>query len=230
MFDQISPTYDVVNRIMTMGLDQRWRRQLGRFLPKKDNLHVLDLATGTADVAISLVKQVSAVSRVTAVDPALKMLDIARKKVEKEGLSSHIFLEGGNAESLTYPDNTFDAITISFGVRNIENLSKGLDEMYRVLKPGGRLLILETSIPTNPVLWFLHLCYNRYVMPLLGRLVSRSSAYRYLNKTIETFPSGVAFSHYLSKAQFSDVAQTPLFFGTVSIYLGDKKTNVAHVH
>ena len=219
MFDQISQSYDKMNRLMTAGMDQKWRQRLLSKLPTQSGLHLLDLATGTGDVAILAAQQCVQVDSIIGLDQSVNMLKIAQEKVEKEKLSNDISLKEGNIESIPYPDNHFDCVSIAFGIRNVEHLEKGLSEIYRVLKPNGKVLILESSNPRNPMIRPFYSLYSRWVMPALGQLVSgHKSAYSYLNQSMAVFPYGEAFCQQLRQVGFQEVRCDPQFFGTVSIY------------
>jgi demethylmenaquinone methyltransferase/2-methoxy-6-polyprenyl-1,4-benzoquinol methylase len=220
MFDRISGTYDLLNRTLSAGIDIYWRNQLVKELPKKDNLVVLDLATGTADLAITLAEQ-DKVSKVTGADPSVGMLEVGKKKIAKLA-HQKINLEVGNAMDLNYPDNSFDVVTISFGIRNFPDPEKGLQEIYRVLKPEGKLLILEFGVPKQP-LKSPYLFYFRKVLPQLGALVSKDkTAYTYLNKTVENFPFANRFSDLMNKHQFQNCKNQALSFGICYLYSGEK--------
>lgn len=223
MFDRISGTYDVLNRLLSLGTDTLWRKKVAHFLPPHHGQHVLDLATGTADQVLALFEQSDKVETGVAMDLAEKMLEIGRRKITKRGLSEAVTLMVGDATAIPVDDCQFDAVTISFGIRNVADVSKALREMYRVLKPGGRVLILEFSMPQNRFVRAVALVYLRHVLPRLGAFVSRDPhAYRYLNKTIETFPGGEAFCDLLRAASFTSVVAHPLQFGLPMIYQGDR--------
>ena len=223
MFDAISPRYDLLNRILSLGQDARWRRQILRHLPSRKGLVALDLATGTADVAITLAKEGS-VRTVYGVDMAQEMLKVGRVKVEQEGLKDKIMLQQGDAQKLNFMDNTFDAVTISFGIRNVGDLRLGLMEMYRVLKKSGRVIILEFSIPENIFIRAGHWCYLNLVVPVIGFLFSGNfKAYQYLNQTIASFPYGDRFGKILKQMGFVRVEAHPLMQGTATVYVGEKE-------
>ena len=224
MFNDISPRYDLLNRLLSLGLDIHWRNQLTNFLPAKDNLKVLDLATGTADVLISLFKNSPSMQTGYGIDMAEKMLAIGEKKVIKQKLDKQIILQPGDAHKIPFNDQTFDSVTIAFGIRNMTGHQQVLSEMYRVLNKEGRAIILEFSLPENLLLRALHLFYLRFVVPAVGFLFSgHYSAYRYLNQTIEEFPYGKNFCKVISDAGFQNASCHPLMFGIASIYVGDKK-------
>lgn len=223
MFDRIAHRYDLLNRLLSLRQDVAWRKKLARHLPDLSSLYLLDIATGTADVALTLIRHSDKITRALGVDMSEKMLEEGRRKVENSGLSSVLSLETGDATALKQPDNTFDVTTIAFGIRNVMDPLTGLKEMYRVLKPGGRSLILEFSLPGQPVLRALYLFYFRNILPRIGALISGDSyAYNYLNKTVETFPYGDAFCALMTRAGFENVRAWPLTFGIATLYSGDK--------
>lgn len=223
MFDRISPTYDKVNRVLSFGQDVRWRKQMALHLPNKKNLSVLDIATGTADQLIALFEQSPKVKKGVGIDFAEKMLEIGRKKLAEKPYQQNVLLLKGDAEKIPFPDATFDATTISFGIRNVSNVPKALAEMRRVLHPKGKSLILEFSLPKNSLLKFLHLFYLRGILPKIGGFLSKSPAsYSYLNQTIEEFPYGKAFLTLMEKAGFKNVSATTFMLGGVTLYEGEK--------
>jgi len=224
MFDKISSKYDLLNHLLSFGLHIVWRKKLSQFLTDKKGQSVLDLATGTADVLLSLFKNNSNIKKGHGIDLADKMLAIGREKVAQRGLSKKITLKHGDATKIPFETNIFDASTISFGIRNVTDPSDVLNEMYRVLNINGRALILEFSLPTNAMLRTLHLFYLRTVVPIIGALVSgHYQAYKYLNQTIEAFPYGNSFCDLMRKAGFQNVKANPLLFGIATIYQGDKQ-------
>ncbi|HSW72322.1 MAG TPA: bifunctional demethylmenaquinone methyltransferase/2-methoxy-6-polyprenyl-1,4-benzoquinol methylase UbiE [Chlamydiales bacterium] len=219
MFNEISSTYDRINLLLSFGQDRSWRKKMASLIPQKKGLSHLDLATGTGDQILSLWQHSSNLERSVGIDPAEKMLVIAKEKLK--GLPAEF--QVGFAEKIPSPEMSFDLVTISFGIRNTENPQLALQEMYRVLKPGGRALILEFSLPSNPLIKAAHLFYLRNFVPFIGGLFSKSpSSYRYLNETIEKFPYGNAFLNWMDKAGFKNTKSHPLTFGAVSIYSGDK--------
>jgi len=223
MFDEISPKYDLLNRLLSFGIDGHWRRCLGKFLVLKQKKNVLDLATGTGDVLLSLIKQRPQIEKGVGVDLAEKMFAIATKKVEKAGLQNKISFKNGNAARLMFGDSSFDNATIAFGIRNIPDPLSALREMDRVLVDGGRAIILEFSLPENPLLKAVHLFYLRNVVPFIGGLVSgHAQAYRYLNQSIETFAYGQDFCDLMLASGFSMAKAYPLFGGVATIYVGEK--------
>ncbi|MBW2266570.1 MAG: bifunctional demethylmenaquinone methyltransferase/2-methoxy-6-polyprenyl-1,4-benzoquinol methylase UbiE [Deltaproteobacteria bacterium] len=223
MFNRVAPRYDLLNRILSLGIDRLWRRKMTSFLPPREKQHVLDLATGTADQLLSLFENRNEIKSATGMDLADRMLHIGRKKVERAGLSDVITLKIGSATDIAANDQEFDAVTISFGIRNVADTTQSLREIYRVLKPGGRLLVLEFSLPKSPLFCNIYLFYLRHILPKVGAFLSKDPyAYRYLNETIETFPCGEAFRRILKLAGFTAIAVHPLTFGIATIYQGDR--------
>jgi len=222
MFDKIAPKYDLLNRVLSLGVDVWWRRRALRFLKSENPRRLLDVATGTADVAIMAAKMLKPTS-IVGVDIAQQMLDLGRVKIKKGGLDGIITLEAGDSENLRFADNTFDAVTVAFGVRNFENLEKGLSEMHRVLRPGGRIVILEFSKPHLFPFKQLYNAYFKYLLPLIGRLTSRDiRAYTYLFESVQAFPEGAAFTNILTKTSFHNPLCERLTLGICSIYTATK--------
>lgn len=218
MFDSIAPTYDLLNRGTSLGIDTIWRKRMIAELDPQKHQRILDVATGTADVAIQTILRTGA-QHVTGVDLSEGMLAYGRKKVSAAGLDGRIVLEQGDSERLPYADASFDAVTVAFGVRNFENLEKGLAEMRRVLRPGGKLVILEFSrIPYAPVRWGFNLYFGK-IMPLIGRLQSKDPrAYAYLFESVQAFPSGKAFLQILDRVGYNNTEWQALTLGIASIY------------
>jgi demethylmenaquinone methyltransferase/2-methoxy-6-polyprenyl-1,4-benzoquinol methylase len=226
MFDRIARRYDLLNHLLSLGQDIRWRKKVARFLVNKYDQYILDLATGTGDQLLYMFSCSDRIDRALGTDLALKMLDRGREKVKKRKLEDRIVLEEGDAENIQYPDNIFDAVTISFGIRNLMSVERSLSEMYRVLKPAGRVLILEFSIPQNIMMRSIYLFYFRYLLPFIGSVISGDRyAYRYLNETVEGFPYGDAFCQLLRESGFQNVSMYPQTFGIATIYCGDKSLN-----
>ncbi|MDX9857675.1 MAG: bifunctional demethylmenaquinone methyltransferase/2-methoxy-6-polyprenyl-1,4-benzoquinol methylase UbiE [candidate division Zixibacteria bacterium] len=223
MFDRIAGRYDLLNHLLSANRDRSWRARMISHLPPGNELHVLDLATGTADQLLALYDS-GRLRGGIGLDPAEQMLSIGRKKIAGRMLDSVLRLEKGRAERLPFDDNVFDAVTISFGIRNVSDVSTSLQEMRRVLKPGGRALILEFSLPSNSVLRRVYLWYFRSVLPRLGGIISGDrTAYRYLNRSVESFPYGEEFLGLLRAAGFSAPEQYPLTYGIATLYRADKK-------
>jgi len=221
MFDNISPKYDFLNRSLSLGIDVWWRKKMMRELKGHALNQVLDIATGTADVALATSKLKP--NSIIGVDISEGMLSVGRIKVEKKGLSSLIKLQKADSENLPFSENQFDAITVAFGVRNFEHLSKGLDEMCRVLKPGGKLVILEFSRPRIFPVKQLYDFYFRYFCPWWGKVVSKdNSAYKYLYDSVSAFPEGEQFLSIANKSGFKQLKAQRLTFGIVSLYTATK--------
>jgi demethylmenaquinone methyltransferase / 2-methoxy-6-polyprenyl-1,4-benzoquinol methylase len=222
MFNAISPKYDALNRILSAGIDQSWRRKTLREIRATGALKLLDVATGTADLALALAKGIPG-SKVVGVDISSGMLEVGRSKVRAKDLEGRVRLDLGDGEQLPYEESSFGAVTVAFGVRNFENLEQGLRDMRRVLEPGGTLAVLEFSQPTEWPLRSLYLFYFKNILPRIGRMVSKdASAYTYLPNSVQAFPYGEAFAAKLREAGFKSVRVRPLTFGIASLYLAIK--------
>lgn len=220
-FDEIAHRYDLLNRLLSFRIDQLWRKKLVRKLPKGEAYHVLDVATGTADLALMAARRKGC--RVTGCDVAEKMMDIGRKKAARKKLDQKVTLVSGAAENLPFAPNTFDAAMVAFGVRNFNDLEKGLAEMNRVLKPGGKILVLEFSIPQNRIFKTFYLFYFLKVLPFLGGFISGNrKAYAYLPESVLKFPQGEEFLGLLQKAGFTDTHYKNLTLGIATLYQGIK--------
>jgi demethylmenaquinone methyltransferase/2-methoxy-6-polyprenyl-1,4-benzoquinol methylase len=218
MFDSIAPKYDLLNRVLSLGIDVSWRKQAIGYLKQAQPKEILDVATGTADVAI-LTAKILQPKHITGIDIANQMLDLGREKIKARQLDKVIDLETGDSENLRFPDNSFDAVTVAFGVRNFENLERGLSEMCRVMRPGGRVVILEFSQPHVFPFKQLYNTYFKYVLPLIGRLTSRDMrAYTYLFESVQAFPEGRDFCSILTKTGFQNPTCERLTLGICSIY------------
>lgn len=223
MFDKIAPKYDLLNRVLSLGVDVRWRKQALGYLKKAQPQSILDVATGTADVAIMAAKMLNP-RTIVGIDIANQMLDLGRVKITKEGFDTVITLETGDSENIRFPDQSFDAVTVAFGVRNFENLEKGLSEMLRVLQPGGRVVILEFSRPHIFPFKQLYNAYFKYVLPAIGRLTSRDiRAYTYLFESVQAFPEGEEFLNILTKIGYQNPVCERLTLGICSIYSATKQ-------
>lgn len=221
MFDTISENYDGLNRVISFGIDIKWRNKVVRLVKESNPDKILDVATGTGDLAINLSK--TGASEIIGLDISPGMLDVGKHKVTAKKLNSIISMVQGDSENLDYPDNYFDAITVAFGVRNFENLEKGLSEILRVLKPRGVFVILETSIPTKTPYKQGYKLYSTKILPLVGRLFSKDkSAYSYLSKSAAAFPYGEELNNILRKIGFIEVKDTPQTFGVATIYTATK--------
>lgn len=223
MFDGISGRYDLLNRLLSMGIDIRWRRVALRMLRERGlPARVLDVATGTADLALALATDLPE-AEVIGVDLSEGMLGVGRQKVERNGLRARVRLEQADAENLPFEDGSFDAVTVAFGVRNFENLDKGLGELQRVLRPGGHLMVLEFSRPTSPLVKGLMNLYSRSLMPALGGWLSKDrAAYAYLPASVQVFPEGDAFEERLQRAGLQPLRQRRLSMGISSVYIARK--------
>lgn len=221
MFDNIAPKYDFLNQLLSLGIHKGWRKKaIGLLQAQKPKL-ILDIATGTADFAIEAMKLNPV--KVIGVDISEGMLKLGRDKINKLGLQDKIELKLGDSESLPFPDNNFDAITVGFGVRNFENLEKGIADIHRVLNPNGMLVILEFSKPVHFPVKQVYNFYFKYVTPFVGKLFSKdSSAYTYLPESVNAFPAGDAFLKILGKAGFKETKAISLTFGIASIYIAKK--------
>ena len=221
LFDRIAGTYDGLNHGLSLNIDRSWRRKtVAQMMPAE---HVLDVAIGTADLTIAMLKS-GRVSRVTGIDLSDKMMEIGKRKVEKVRLKEDVRFVHGNAQHMPFPDACFDAVTCAFGCRNFQNLDEGLREMYRVLKPGGQVTILEFSYPSGRYVRALYDFYFTRVLPAIGRIVSRDkTAYTYLNKSVKSFCWGEAFVQHLHDAGFSEERFMPLTLGIETIYVALKR-------
>lgn len=219
MFSAIAPTYDVLNRVLSLGIDQRWRRALVAHLPDGPG-RVLDLACGTGDVALEIARA-RPEARIVGTDFTLEMLRAGRPKMARAGQTGRIEFHNASAEALPYPDASFDAVTMAFGIRNVVRRELALAEMRRVLRPGGQALILDFSLPPNLVVRALYSVYFRRLLPLLGGLVSGSfDAYRYLPRSVEGFPPRQAFARLMEEQGFKGVTHRDFTMGVATLYRG----------
>jgi len=222
MFDNIAPTYDRLNHVLSAGIDVSWRKKAIRELKKDNPERILDIATGTGAIAI-LAYQLLRPKKIIGIDISEHMLELARKKVEKEGLGSVIELQTGDSETIKFADNSFDAVIVAFGVRNFEKLENGLKEMLRVLKPGGKLVVLEFSRPRVKIFRSLYQLYMSVVAPEVARWFSQNKkAYQYLNQSAKLFPEREAFAEILKNTGYSNTSFKPLSAGICCIYIGQK--------
>lgn len=222
MFDDIAHRYDFLNRFLSAGLDIRWRKKALGYLKATNPQSILDVATGTADVAIMASHLLHPVT-IKGIDISDGMLEVGRKKVRKEGLENTIELLNGDSETINFESNSFDAVTVAFGVRNFQHLEKGLAEILRVLKPGGKLVVLEFSKPRLPLVRSFYNLYMKRVTPTMGKLFSKNrQAYEYLDESIRKFPEGKNFTDILDKLGFKQTQYKPLSLGICSIYCGEK--------
>lgn len=221
MFDNISKEYDSLNRVISFGIDIKWRNKVVDIIGKTNPKTVLDIATGTGDLAINLTK--TSADKIIGLDISDGMLEVGRQKIAKSKLQNRIEMVLADSEKIPFEDNTFDAITVAFGVRNFEHLEKGLSEILRVLKPGGTFVVLETSVPTKSPYKQGYQFYSTKILPTIGSVFSKDkSAYKYLSDSAAAFPYGEAFNNILNKIGFIDIECKPQTFGVASIYVAKK--------
>ncbi|MFN4761494.1 bifunctional demethylmenaquinone methyltransferase/2-methoxy-6-polyprenyl-1,4-benzoquinol methylase UbiE [Gillisia sp. Q332] len=221
MFDNISENYDGLNRVISFGIDVKWRKKVIALVEATKPEKVLDIATGTGDLAISLAK--TGASEIIGLDISEGMLAVGRKKIAEEKLSEKIKMVQADSEALPYENNTFDAITVAFGVRNFENLEKGLAEIFRVLKPNGIFVVLETSVPVKFPFKQGYNFHTKVMLPIIGKLFSKDKvAYSYLSESAAAFPYGEKFNNILRKIGFINVEDKPQTFGVATIYTASK--------
>ena len=222
MFDSIAPAYDFMNRAMTFGIDKLWRRCAVKMIAKYAPKRILDIATGTGDLAIRLAKSLKPES-VVGVDLSEQMLAIGQEKVRKEGLAGIVSLSSADCMHLPFENEIFDCVTVAYGVRNFEHLQQGYEEMHRVLRSGGVLCVIELSSPTSPLVKPLYKAYTKWIIPAVGRLVSKDvRAYSYLPESIAAVPQGENMLALMKNVGFSQCSFTPLTFGTCTIYIAVK--------
>jgi demethylmenaquinone methyltransferase/2-methoxy-6-polyprenyl-1,4-benzoquinol methylase len=223
MFDRIAPTYDLLNHLLSLGRDYAWRRKVTGQLQGQEPLHLLDLATGTGDLLISLLRRCPSIAQATGLDISERMLELCREKLRARGLAQRVELVCADASATPFSESAFDVATMAFGIRNTANAAATLTEIQRILKPGGTALILEFSLPRNRAVRWCYLKYLRSVVPWIGAAVSGDKrAYRYLNESIEGFHQPEAFSALMRQAGFRAVSVIPLTWGVASIYKGTK--------
>lgn len=221
MFDTISTQYDSLNRVISFGIDRSWRKKVEKLVAANKPKKIIDLATGTGDLAIQLSHFSDA--EIVGLDISNGMLEVGRKKIAEKKLSGQIKMVLGDSEKIPFSDAYFDAATVAFGVRNFENLEKGLSEILRVLKPGGVLVVLETSVPTQTPFKQGYGFYTKNILPIIGRIFSKDrSAYGYLSESANNFPYGEAFNNILKKIGFINVRHYPQTFGVATIYHATK--------
>jgi demethylmenaquinone methyltransferase / 2-methoxy-6-polyprenyl-1,4-benzoquinol methylase len=221
MFDNISENYDGLNRVISFGIDVKWRKQVIAIIGKNNPKQLLDIATGTGDLAIMMANLNP--DKITGLDISAGMLEVGKQKIAKANLSDKIEMIVGDSENMPFEENTFDAITVSFGVRNFANLNKGLQEICRVLKPNGTLVILETSVPTKFPYKQGYQFHTSVILPIVGRLFSKDKvAYSYLSESANSFPFGEKFNNILLKNGFTTAINKPVTFGVASIYIATK--------
>jgi demethylmenaquinone methyltransferase/2-methoxy-6-polyprenyl-1,4-benzoquinol methylase len=222
MFNDIAGKYDFLNRFLSAGTDIGWRKKALKQLESIDAKKLLDVATGTADVAIMAAKQLK-LKKIIGIDISDGMLDVGRQKIVKANLQNTIELLNGDSEAINFPDNTFDAVTVAFGVRNFEDLEKGLSEIKRVLKPTGKLVVLEFSKPILPGVKTMYNLYMKIITPTVGKMISKNKvAYAYLDESIQKFPEGKNFITILNNIGYTNTYSKKLSLGICSIYCGTK--------
>lgn len=222
MFNDIAPKYDFLNHLLSMGVDKGWRKKVVKRVTNDKPAKLLDLATGTCDLAIAIAKK-NPNCKITGGDLSPKMLEVGRKKCEAKGLDKQIELRECSALDLPFEDNSFDVITVAFGVRNFEDLKRGLSEMLRVVKKGGNIYILEFSKPKSTIISAPYLFYFKNILPMIGKAVSKSAnAYTYLPDSVISFPCGEEFTEIMKEVGFSSYGFKPLSFGIATIYYGKK--------
>lgn len=221
MFDTISENYDGLNRVISFGIDVNWRKKVVKLVSENNPKQILDIATGTGDLAIMMASLNP--DRIVGLDISEGMLAVGKQKINKQNLSDKIEMVVGDSENIPFKDNTFDAITVSFGVRNFENLDKGLQEINRVLKPGGKFVVLETSNPTKFPFKQGYKLYTNFLLPIIGKVFSKDKiAYSYLSESANAFPFGEVFNNILQKNGFNNTKNIPVTFGVASIYTATK--------
>ncbi len=221
MFDTISGNYDGLNRVISFGIDIKWRKRVVSIVSKNNPDKILDIATGTGDLAINMAQ--TGAGEIIGLDISPGMLEVGKRKISDKNLGDTIKMIVGDSENLPFDANSFDAITVAFGVRNFENLEKGLAEIFRVLKPGGSFVVLETSIPTKTPYKQGYKLYTRFILPAIGKLFSKDrSAYAYLSESAAAFPHGQQFNNILAKIGFIGIDNKPQTFGVASIYVATK--------
>jgi demethylmenaquinone methyltransferase/2-methoxy-6-polyprenyl-1,4-benzoquinol methylase len=221
MFDNISENYDDLNRVISLGIDVKWRKKVVEIVGKKNPKQILDIATGTGDLVLMMASLNP--DRIVGLDISAGMLEVGKRKIEKAKLSDKIEMIVGDSEEIPFNENSFDAITVSFGVRNFANLDKGIKEIARVLKPTGVLVILETSNPTKFPFKQGYKFYTNFILPIIGKIFSKDKvAYSYLSESANSFPFGEAFNNILQKNGFTNTKDTPVTFGVATIYTASK--------
>lgn len=221
MFDTISKEYDNLNRVISFGIDIKWRNKVVEIVNNTNPISVLDIATGTGDLAINLTK--TSAKKIVGLDISDGMLEVGRQKIEKLQLNNRIEMVLADSEEMPFEDNSFDAITVAFGVRNFENLEKGLSEIFRVLKTGGTFVVLETSVPTKTPYKQGYRFYSTKILPTIGAVFSKDKvAYKYLSDSAATFPYGEEFNNILQKTGFIAIENKPQTFGVATIYIAKK--------
>jgi demethylmenaquinone methyltransferase/2-methoxy-6-polyprenyl-1,4-benzoquinol methylase len=222
MFDNISENYDGLNRVISLGIDMKWRKKVVALVAEKNPETILDIATGTGDLVIMMSN--TSAKKIIGLDISAGMLEVGKQKIEAKKLTEKIEMVLGDSENMPYPDNYFDAITVSFGIRNFETLEKGLAEIYRVLKPNGIFVILETSVPTKFPFKQGYAFYTKYILPIIGKVFSKDNdAYDYLSESAANFPFGETLNNILRKISFIECKAMPQTMGVATIYTATKK-------
>ena len=222
MFDTISKDYDGLNRVISFGIDIKWRKKVVEIVKQQQPKTVLDIATGTGDLAINLAE--TSAEEIVGLDISPGMLEVGKEKVKAKQLDNRIDMIIGDSENMPFEDNTFDAITVAFGVRNFETLENGLKDILRVLKPGGTFVILETSVPTKFPFKQGYKVYSKFILPTIGKLFSKDkTAYKYLSESASVFPYGEALNNILRNIGFINVEDKPQTFGVATIYTASKQ-------
>ena len=223
MFGTIAPRYDFLNRMLSFGIDRRWRKKAVQLLKYREGARILDVATGTGDVALEIARTTPPSVRITGADFCKEMVDLGQLKTAQSPYAGRIDFKVAPCEDLPFPNETFDSITIAFGIRNVVDRKLGLAEMWRVLRPGGRMIILEFSTPRSQLFRQIYYFYFRRLLPVVGGLFSKYNAYKYLPDSVLEFPSHEEFAGMIEDAGFRSVHIRELTFGIASIYVGDKE-------
>jgi len=222
MFDSIAPRYDFLNRLLSLGIDRKWRRFAVRQIKFAENGRILDVATGTGDVALEIALQTPGSVTIVGVDFSKEMVELGKEKIRNSPYSQRITLDVAPCEAIPFPEESFDSVTIAFGIRNVVDRLQGLKEMQRVLKHGGRMVILEFSTPTSTIFRAIYLFYFLKVLPAIGGLFSKQSAYKYLPDSVLEFPSRDEFKDLMANAGFSNCKHYDLTGGIATVYVGEK--------
>jgi demethylmenaquinone methyltransferase / 2-methoxy-6-polyprenyl-1,4-benzoquinol methylase len=223
MFDSIAPRYDFLNRLLSLGIDRKWRKFAVHQIKYSENGQVLDVATGTGDVALEIATRTPATVKIVGVDFSREMVELGRGKIRNSEYSQRITLEVAPCEAIPFADETFDSVTIAFGIRNVVDRFQGLKEMHRVMKRGGHMVVLEFSTPRSRIFKSIYYFYFLKVLPVIGGLFSSFSAYKYLPDSVLEFPSRDDFKGLMAKAGFSDNRHYDLTFGIATVYVGEKR-------
>ncbi|KAB0672258.1 bifunctional demethylmenaquinone methyltransferase/2-methoxy-6-polyprenyl-1,4-benzoquinol methylase UbiE [Oryzomonas sagensis] len=223
MFGSIAPRYDFLNRLLSFGIDRYWRKKAVRLIKYREGSRILDVATGTGDVALEIARSTPSSVKITGADFCQEMVEFGQAKVATSPYAGRIDFKMAPCEDLPFPDNTFDSVTIAFGIRNVVDRRLGLAEMWRVLRPGGRVVILEFSTPRSQFFKQIYYFYFRRLLPVIGGFFSKYNAYKYLPDSVLEFPSHEEFSHMVADAGFRNIHIHPLTFGIATIYAGEKE-------